>query len=78
MLKSLFENLNFGHWDLFDIWDLGFDILVQGIMLNHEKNAKTPFFNKSSFSANRVHVPRLGRHLGGHQKNGFNCHIRQG
>ena len=76
MTKSLFEILIFGHWDLFDIWDL--KILVLGIFLNHEKNTKTPFFYKNYFSAIRIHVPRLGRHLGGHQKNGFNCHIRQG
>ena len=48
MTKSLFEILNFGYWDLFDICGLGFDILVQGIMLNHKKAQKPHFLVSAS------------------------------
>jgi len=27
-MSKTFEILNLGHWDLFDIWDLGFGILI--------------------------------------------------
>jgi hypothetical protein len=45
--------LRFGNWNL-----------VLGIFLIHEKNTKTPFFNKSPFSVSSVHVYRVGGLLG--------------